>query len=214
MFLDAGHDHRTEDHWNSKSLIEESATPVASLVSRDQRATAYNHKPLTILISGLSGSGKTTLAQRLEKALFEVNQKTVLLDGQTMRSGLSRDLGFSAEERSENLRRAAEVAKLLNDSGLVCIASFIAPHEDVREKARQLIGVENFFHIHLSTPLEVCRRRDQSGIYAAAERGEISRLPGVGSDFETPSNPDLVVSTEQATIDEIVAQVLRQLQRQ
>ncbi len=211
MFSDAGNERKTGDHWESETFADFSARPVTSLVSLEQRGTAYSHKPLTILISGLSGSGKTTLARELEKRLFEDNQKTVLLDGQTMRSGLSRDLGFSAEERSENLRRAAEVAKLVNDAGLVCVASFIAPHAEVREKAKRLIGAENFFHIHLATPIEVCRSRDQSGIYAAADRGEISRLPGVGSDFETPHDADLTVSAEHHSIEEIVDQVLSRL---
>ncbi len=208
MFVDAGTDDRQSDHWVTQSLAEYSAKPVSSLVSSEQRASAYAHKPMTILISGMSGSGKTTLAKQIEKELFELGRKTVLLDGQTMRSGLSRDLGFSAEERSENLRRAAEVAKLLNDSGLICVAAFMAPHEEVRQKAKDLIGTDRFFHIHLSTPIDVCRKRDQSGIYEAADRGEVSGVAGVDRQYETPEDANMTISLGETNVYKIVDLVM------
>ncbi len=207
MFIDSGSDDRQSAHWESETVADFSAQPVESSVAPRQRQTAYGHPPLTVLISGLSGSGKTTVARALEQQLFSANRKTVLLDGQTMRSGLCRDLGFSAEERSENLRRAAEVAKLLNDAGLICIASFIAPHAEVREKVKQLIGTERFVHVHLETPLEVCRRRDISGIYAAADRGEVTGLPGVESAYEFPHEADLITSSETQSVEAIVQQI-------
>jgi bifunctional enzyme CysN/CysC len=199
MFVDAGADNRQADNWDSQTLADYSAQPVNSLVTSFERKSSYAQKPMTILISGLSASGKTTLAKQIEKSLFELGGTTVLLDGQTMRAGLSRDLGFSAEERSENLRRAAEVAKLLNDSGIICVASFIAPHDEVRQKAKELIGAERFFHIHLSTPIEVCRQRDESGIYAAADRGEISGIAGVDRQYETPTEADITISHKQSS---------------
>ena len=208
MYVDAGTDDRHVDHWSSHTLAGFAAEPVASLVAAEERAAAYSHQPVTILISGLSGSGKTTLASQIEKELFELGRKTVFLDGQTMRAGLSRDLGFTAEERSENLRRAAEVAKLLNDSGLVCVASFIAPHEEVRQKAKKLIGADRFYHIHLSTPLEVCRQRDQSGIYAAADRGDVTGIAGLDRAYEVPIDADFVISLQDVTVEEIVDLVL------
>ena len=208
MFVDAGTDDRQADNWSARSLAEYSARPVASLVAPAERESAYAHKPLTILISGLSGSGKTTLAKQIEKELFELGRMTVLLDGQTMRNGLSRDLGFSAEERSENLRRAAEVAKLMNDSGLVCIASFIAPHDEVRQKAKELIGRERVFHLHLSTPVEVCRRRDQSGIYAAADLGEVTGVAGIDRAYEFPVDADFTISLADVEAEEVVDLVL------
>ena len=211
MFVDTGVDNRQADHWSNETLAEYSSQPVSSLVDRDDREQAYGHSALTILISGLSGSGKTALAKEMEKALFLAGKKTVLLDGQTMRAGLSRDLGFSAEERSENLRRAAEVAKLLNDCGKVCIASFIAPHEDVRKKAKELIGEKRFMHIHLSTPLDICIERDQSGIYAAAERGEVTGIAGIDREYETPTDADLTISLSDHSIQGAVDFVLSKL---
>ncbi len=213
MFVDAGNDDRQSDHWSSQTLATFSAQPVYSRVPSERRSDIYGHPPRTILVSGLSGSGKTTLAGKLELALFERGRKTVLLDGQTMRAGLSRDLGFSVEERSENLRRAAEVARLLNDSGLVCVCAFIAPHRDVREKVRRLIGPGKFFHVHLSTPVEICRERDTSGIYAAADRGEVAGIAGVDRDYETPENADVVIPMQSTTVDEAVKLVMEQLIR-
>ncbi len=208
MFLDAGADPFQADNWSSETQTGFIPSTVVSKVTAEQRQAAYAQRPLTILISGLSGSGKSTIALELERRLFEAGKKSVLLDGQIMRSGISRDLGFSAEERSENLRRAAEIAKLLNDAGLICIAAFVAPQANVRAKVKQLIGPENFLHIHLSTPLEVCRKRDQTGIYDAADRGEIRGLPGVGSEFELPTDAAWIISTESMDSGEIVNRIL------
>jgi bifunctional enzyme CysN/CysC len=135
------------------------------------------------------------VALALEKLLFDASMNCVVLDGQTLRMGISRDLGFSAEERSENLRRAAEIAKLINDAGQVCLAAFVAPSAWVREKARELIGSERFFHVHLATPVDVCRQRDKTGQYLAADRGEIVNFPGVTSEYELPDNAELVLDT-------------------
>ncbi len=211
MFVDAGLEKRSADRWNAAHKPTFSSSPVGSLVSIEERNSVYQQQPLTILISGLSGSGKTTVARSLEQKLFETNRKTVLLDGQTMRTGLSRDLGFSAEERSENLRRAAEVARLVNEAGLICIASFLAPHEDVRAKVKNLIGAERFFHVYLSTPVEVCRQRDHSGIYQAADRQELAGLPGAGGRYEPPSDADLTLSAEDMATELIVERVIEAL---
>jgi bifunctional enzyme CysN/CysC len=208
MFLDAGVDPLQADNWNSETQTGFIPSTVASQVTAEQRQNAYAQRPLTILISGLSGAGKSTVAVELERRLFESGRKAVLLDGQLLRSGISRDLGFSAEERSENLRRAAEIAKLLNDAGLICIAAFVAPQENVRAKVKQLIGPQNFLHIHLSTSIEVCRQRDRTGIYAAADRGEIRGLPGVDREFETPADADWIISTETMDSGEIANRIL------
>lgn len=162
-------------------------------------------------ITGLSGSGKTTLALDLEKHLFEAGKKCVVLDGQNMRFGISRDLGFSAEERSENLRRAAEIAKTLNDSGLICVAAFVAPHAEVRQRVHELIGKNRFLHVHLSTPVDVCRQRDATGCYLAADRGEITSFPGVTSEYEDPENADAVLSTDHLSSDQCVDSILKLL---
>mgnify|MGYP001823232189 CR=1 FL=1 len=183
--------------------------PVESRISMSQRQTRYNQNPLTILISGLSGSGKTSLACDLEQNLFEAGKKSVVLDGQQLRLGISRDLGFTAEERSENLRRAAEVARILNDSGLICIAAFVAPHEETRQRVRRLIGENRFVHVHLSASVEICRQRDQTGRYVAADRGEITDFPGVTSPYPEPQDADLVIHTGEHEPQACLEQLLR-----
>ncbi|MEZ6095852.1 MAG: sulfate adenylyltransferase subunit CysN [Pirellulaceae bacterium] len=182
-----------------------------SRIPENQRAQRYGHLPYTILITGLSGSGKTTLALELEQWLFEDGKKCVVLDGQTMRFGISRDLGFSAEERSENLLRAAEIAKLLNDSGLICIAAFAAPHDEIRQRVRNLIGADRFLHVHLTTPLAICRQRDSTGRYAAADKGTIANFPGVTAPYDPPQATDLEVSTESMLPDRVAEEVIRLL---
>jgi bifunctional enzyme CysN/CysC len=125
-----------------------------------------------------------------------------------MRLGISRDLGFTAEERSENLRRAAEIAKLVNDGGQICIAAFVAPSAWAREKARELIGSKRLVHVHLSTPVEVCRGRDTSGQYRAADKGEIANFPGITFDYEHPTDADLIFNTDSISVDEIAVAIL------
>jgi bifunctional enzyme CysN/CysC len=130
-----------------------------------------------------------------------------------MRLGISRDLGFTAEERSENLRRAAEIAKLINDAGQICIAAFVAPSAWVRQKARELIGADRFFHVHLSTPAEVCRSRDVTGQYQAADKGEISSFPGVTFEYEIPQDADLLCNTQQDSADAIAKLILTRIEQ-
>ncbi|TWT78356.1 Bifunctional enzyme CysN/CysC [Posidoniimonas polymericola] len=211
MLLDSDPRAGSEDHWDEQpaSARLERAT---SLISDQERAARYQHPPYTVLITGLSGSGKTTLALELEKLLFNSGKKCVLLDGQNMRFGISRDLGFSAEERSENLRRAAEIAKLLNDAGVICIAAFVAPQDEVRKRTRDLVGPHRFCHVHLTAPLEVCQQRDSTGRYLAAERGEIADFPGVNAPYEPPEHPDLLFSTDSgAGPREIAASIVERL---
>lgn len=178
--------------------------PVNSKISDDDRARAYSHRPKTFLITGMSGSGKTTFALELEKRFFEAGMIATVLDGENMRTGLSADLGFSKEECSENLRRAAEVARMLNDSGQICIAAFVAPEEAMREHFKQIVGEDRCYHIHMATPLEVCRERDTTGRYTAADSGDIRRFPGVHVPYEEPQEPDHVVSFESRASFEIL----------
>lgn len=211
MFLDHRSDAGSGEHWDDQPASRR-LQPAISRVSEAERRQRYSHHPATVLITGLSGSGKTTLALELEQRLFHDGHVAVLLDGQNMRFGISRDLGFSAEERSENLRRAAEVAKLLNDSGQICIAAFVAPHAEIREKVRQLVGPQRFIHVHLSTPIEVCRDRDTSGRYEAADQGEITSFPGVTFPYDLPTDADLVISAAEVTPEhagDLVIELLR-----
>ena len=211
MFLDPSYTSQSGEHWDDQPAGLRLQCAV-SRISGEQRARHYGHRPLTLLITGLSGCGKTTLALDLEQRLFDAGKKCVVLDGQNMRFGISRDLGFSSEERSENLRRAAEIAKTLNDAGLICIAAFVAPHDDVRQRMRDLIGIDRFLHVHLSAPIDVCRQRDTTGRYAAADNGEIDSFPGVTSAYEVPTNADLEISTHNLLPQQAASAVLDLLQ--
>ena len=182
----------TSGHWGQPAYTYPPQSHPA-LVTAEDRRVRYGQRPVTILITGLSGSGKTSVAFQLERLLFARGCICTVLDGQALRMGISRDLAFSAEERSENLRRAAEIAKILNDAGQICIAAFVAPSAWVRDKAKTLLGATRFFHVHLATPIEVCRERDQTGQYQAADRGEITNFPGVTVAYETPEDADLVL---------------------
>ncbi len=172
-----------------------------SLVPLADRETRYGHKAATVLIYGLTGSGKATIAYEVERRLWKTNHNANVLYGPDMRQGVSRDLGFTADDRSENLRRTSEIAKLINDSGLICICAFVAPHDAVREKAREVIGPDRFVSIYLDCPVEICRQRDKSGAYTLADAGQITQFPGVSAPFEPPSNADLTLRTDQLDVD-------------
>jgi bifunctional enzyme CysN/CysC len=168
----------------------------------------FGQKPAMILLTGLAGAGKSTTAYALERRLFDMGRAVCVLDGQNMRRGISRDLGFMVEDRSENLRRSAEAAKLLNDAGLIVIGAFLAPQEAVRQKAADVVGRDRFLVVHLDAPIEVCRARDQEGLYAKADAGEIGNFPGVSAPYETPAKPDLVLNTAETPVDECVARIV------
>ncbi len=196
-----------QDLWEDEfSEARLHSTP--STVTVQERMARFGQKPATILLTGLTGAGKTTTALLLERRLFEMGRAVVVLDGQTMRLGISKDLGFSADDRSENLRRSIEVAKLFNDAGILCIGAFVAPEEAVRQKAAERIGRDRFLVVHLAAPLEICRTRDTQGHYAMADKGELSNFPGVSAAYELPSHADLVLPTHQwdavRCVDELI----------
>ena len=180
-------------------------------VSLAQREERFGQKAVTILINGLTSSGKAPIAYALEKALFGQGRAVSVLYGQNMRHGLSRDLGFSADDRSENLRRSAEVARILNDNGLICICAFVAPHEAVRQKARDVVGADRFLEVYLSAPVDYCRKHDDSGAYKAADEGKLAQFPGVSATFEPPKSPDLTLPTHQIGVEESVSRILKLL---
>jgi bifunctional enzyme CysN/CysC len=197
------------DHWADEAdqhlQVERSNVTIA------ERAGRFSQSPATLLFTGLAGAGKSTTAYALERRLFDMGHAVTVLDGQNMRRGISRDLGFTVDDRSENLRRTAEVAKLMNDAGLICLAAFLAPSEEVRQKAAEVVGRQKFLVIHLDAPVEVCRARDQEGMYAAAEAGEIANFPGVDATYEPPTAPDLVLNTAELSVDECVERVVKLL---
>jgi bifunctional enzyme CysN/CysC len=180
----------------------------ASKIAPAEREKRFGQKGVTVLIYGLTGSGKASIAYELEKQLWEIGRSATVLYGPDMRQGLCRDLGFTADDRSENLRRSAEVAKVVNDAGLICICAFSAPHEAVRQKVRQEIGAERFLEVYLSAPIEVCRQRDHSGAYVLADSGKISQFPGVTAEYETPHHADLTLPTDQISIEASVERIV------
>jgi len=162
-----------------------------------------------IWFTGLSGSGKTTLASNLEKELFFRRYFCQVLDGDNIRSGINNNLGFSKEDRLENIRRIAEVSKLLLNTGMITICSFISPTEEIREMARNIIGENDFIEIYLSPPLEVCEQRDTKGLYKKARAGEIKDFTGISSPFEAPKHPDLEIDTSVVAIKDAVDMIFK-----
>ncbi len=177
-------------------------------VSKEIRSNMKNQKPLTIWFTGLSGSGKSTIANELEKRLVSLGKHTMLLDGDNVRQGLNKNLGFKEVDRIENIRRISEVASLFNDAGLIVLTAFISPFEQDREQAREIIG-NDFFQIYVSTPLSVCEARDVKGLYAKAHKGEIPNFTGISSPYEVPVNPDMTIDTSTSSIDDIVDNIMK-----
>jgi bifunctional enzyme CysN/CysC len=201
---------RSTSHW--EDAVAEHLQEAASAVTAAEREARFGQKPLTLLLTGLTGSGKSTLAAALERRLFEAGRAVSVLDGQSLRLGISRDLGFTAGERSENLRRGAEIARLFNDAGLLCIAAFVAQEESVRQKAVERIGRERALVVHLSCPLDICRERDSDGHYALADAGTMKNFPGVSAPYEVPVSPDLVLPTHEWPVATCVDAIVRLLE--
>lgn len=176
-------------------------------IKREMRERALEQKACTIWMSGLSGAGKSTVANALERRLYGMGKKTMLLDGDNVRMGLNRNLGFSDEDRVENIRRIAEVARLMNDAGLIVIAAFISPYRQDRRNAKQIIG-ERFREVYVSTPLAECERRDVKGLYKEARAGRIAEFTGISSPYETPEHPDITIDTAETDVETCVDQIL------
>ncbi|ENH96212.1 adenylylsulfate kinase ApsK [Gracilibacillus halophilus YIM-C55.5] len=181
-------------------------------ISREIRAQQKGQKPVTLWFTGLSGSGKSTLANEVEKRLVSTGHHTMLLDGDNVRHGLNKNLGFKEQDRIENIRRIAEVAKLMNDAGLLTMTSFISPYENDRQQAREIIG-DDFVEIYVSTPLEECEKRDVKGLYEKARNGEIPNFTGVSSPYEAPENPDIEIDTSQYSLEEATDYVVKQVMK-
>ena len=199
-------------HWDDEPAAE-GLTASASEVTAAERQARFGQQPATVLITGMTGSGKTTIARALERRLFDEGRAVMVLDGQAMRLGISRDLGFSASERSENLRRSIEVARLANDAGLIVLAAFVAPDEDTRQKAADLVGPARFLTVHLAASLEVCRQRDEKGQYTKADAGELANFPGVSAPYEPPAAADLVLPTDELPVARCVEAIVELLEQ-
>ena len=174
------------------------------------RANLKNQKPMCLWLTGLSGSGKTTLANALEKVLFKMKKHTYILDGDNLRLGLNSDLNFSKSDRNENVRRVAETAKLMVDSGLIVIVGLISPFRGERDWVRSIFNPNEFKEIYMSTSLNECEKRDVKGLYQMARRGDIEDFTGITSPYEEPCNPELTFDSQNLTIDECVKITLKQ----
>ena len=182
-------------------------------ITREIRASKLGQKPMTLWFTGLSGAGKSTLANEIEKALTISGNHTMLLDGDNVRMGLNKNLGFEEKDRIENIRRVAEVAKLMNDAGLIVLTAFISPYQSDRQNAREIIGTDNFVEIYVSTPLEECERRDVKGLYKKARRGEIPNFTGISSPFEAPEHAEIVIDTSKYSLEEAIELVLKEVRK-
>ena len=181
------------------------------LVGAGERSKRLGHGAFTIWLTGLPRSGKSSIARGLEKALFEIGCTSVVLDGEGLRRGLNSDLGFSARDREENLRRGAEVARLLNEQGLIAIAAFVSPLDVHRQRANEVIGEGSLVGVFCDAPRSVCEERDEEELYARAQRGELKNVTGVDSPFDRPSDDFVRLDTAERSVDENVAAVLQQL---
>ena len=181
-------------------------------VTRERRQKMNNHKSAILWFTGLSGAGKSTLAHAVEEALHLKGCRTFVLDGDNVRHGLCGDLTFSIEDRSENIRRISEVAKLMLEAGVITLTAFISPFRQEREKARKIAPHGDFFEIYCRAPIEVCEQRDVKGFYQKARRGEIKEFTGISSPYEAPANPELVVDTGTQPLETCVNQVLELLE--
>ncbi len=177
-------------------------------VGRDEKEKRLRQHAKVIWMTGLSGSGKTTIALGLEKELFDRGFLVQLLDGDLVRSGINANLQFSVEDRTENIRRIAEISKLFIHCGIVTINCFISPTNKIRAMARKIIGTADFIEVYMNSSLAVCETRDTKGLYARARRGEIKEFTGIDSPFETPEHPDLVLKTDEITIEETIQKAL------
>lgn len=180
-------------------------------VTRQRREALNGHRASVIWFTGLSGSGKSTLAHAVEEALHRRGCRTIALDGDNVRHGLCGDLGFSEQDRSENIRRIAEMAKLFVDAGVIVLAAFISPLRTDRARVREIVGETDFFEVHVQCPLEICESRDVKGMYRRARAGEIKEFTGVSAPYEAPENPAATVDTSAKGIAESVDEVLEML---
>ena len=181
--------------------------PHEHFVDANLRRKLINQKPILIWLSGLSGSGKSTIANELEKKLYENGFLSYLLDGDNIRIGLNKDLGFSDDDRKENIRRISEVSRLMLDAGLIVITAFISPFEEERELAKSLVKKENYFLVHVDCSVEKCEERDVKGLYKKARMGEIKNFTGIDSPYEIPESPNLIVDTEKENVDQSVEKI-------
>lgn len=187
--------------WESEEKGTESET-IRSDVTSDERHARFGQKPATVLLTGLTGTGKSTIARAVERMLFDRGRAVTVMDGELMRRGVNVDLGYSTEDRSENLRRSSHIAKLFNDAGLLCIAAFVAPSQSVRDRVADVIGRDRFLVVHCNADEPTRKERDTKGHYADALAGKMPNFPGVSAPYEAPENADLVLDTANQSVSQ------------
>jgi adenylylsulfate kinase len=198
-------------------MAEQRATNIVwhqGAVNREDRQRLNGHRGCTVWLTGLSGAGKSTIAVDLEKRLLERGVRTYILDGDNVRHGLNKNLGFSPEDRTENIRRIGEVAKLFTDAGMVALTAFISPYRADRDQVRGLMAAGDFIEVFVDCPVDVCEQRDVKGLYKKARAGEIKEFTGVSAPYEAPLRPELALDTSAQGVEESAKQILAYLERQ
>jgi adenylylsulfate kinase len=180
-------------------------------ITREDREKLKGHKSFILWFTGLSGSGKSTLSHKVEERLHEMGVHTYVLDGDNIRQGLNKDLGFSEEDRRENIRRIGEVAKLFVDAGVAVLTAFISPYRRDRDFVRNLVDKGDFIEVYVKCPLEVCEQRDPKGLYKKARAGEIKNFTGIDDPYEEPENPEIVVETDKMSVEQCVDKIVNYL---
>ena len=197
-------------------MAEQKATNIVwhqGAVTRADREKMNGHKGCTVWLTGLTGSGKSTIAVDLEKRLWERGVRAYILDGDNIRHGLNKNLGFSPADRTENIRRIGEVAKLFSDAGLVTLTAFISPYRADRDQVRALMGQGDFIEVHVDCPVEVCEQRDVKGLYKKARAGEIKEFTGISAPYEAPEKPELTINTAGQSVEASARQILQHLEK-
>jgi adenylylsulfate kinase len=198
-------------------MAEQKATNIVwhqGAITREDRQQLNGHRGCTVWLTGLSGSGKSTIAVELEKRLLERGVRTYILDGDNIRHGLNKNLGFSPEDRTENIRRIGEVARLFSDAGLVAVTAFISPYRADRDQVRAIMEPGDFIEVFVDCPVKVCEQRDVKGLYKKARAGEIKEFTGISAPYEAPSKPEMVIETSGQSVEKSALQILAYLERQ
>ncbi|MBI5328415.1 MAG: adenylyl-sulfate kinase [Deltaproteobacteria bacterium] len=182
-------------------------------ITKQDRINLMKQKGVTIWLTGLSGSGKSTIAVELEHALLENRHQAYILDGDNIRHGLNKNLGFSPEDRSENIRRIGEVAKLFTDANIITITAFISPDRQDRENARKLQKEDEFIEVYVKCPIEVCEQRDTKGLYKKARAGEVKEFTGISAPYEEPLNPEIIINTSEMSVEESTRAIISYLEK-
>ena len=196
-------------------MTQQKATNIvwhAGAVTREDRQKLNGHRGATVWLTGLSGSGKSTIAVDLEKRLLEREVRAYILDGDNVRHGLNKNLGFSPEDRTENIRRIGEVAKLFTDAGMVAVTAFISPYRADRDQVRALMKPGDFIEVFIDCPVEVCEQRDVKGLYKKARAGEIKEFTGISAPYEAPQKPELTIHSDRLSVGDAVETILRHLE--